>query len=259
MTEIVNILQIVYDATMAIQNPFFTLSDFYCFWIRIQVRLQRWKATAEQLTELPDVLLENLKQRKTALLDHPAMLCAIFLDPRVHKELEREGDSAVQIAKIALTNLNARISSSKTKNSAQNVSNQDNSLEEYFDTQVQIERNDEQSQRTEFMESLDHFHRSIHYMKLEPKQTILEFWEENKSLFPALYEVACIINAIPPSQATVERAFSALKYIFTEHRTRLDQDRLENLLMIKLNPDLAESVNQNNIDAIREKYNRRNS
>lgn len=74
-------------------------------------------------------------------------------------------------------------------------------------------------------------------------------------MFLALYEVACIINAIPPSQATVERAFSALKFIFTEHRTKLDQDRLENLLMIKLNADLAESVNQNHIDKIEKKYN----
>lgn len=206
----------------------------------IQVRLNRWKSNAEQRTELPDSLLENLKQRKTALLDHPALLCAIFLDPRVHKELEREGDTAFQIAKMTLTNLNARIFSLKTKNGSGNSSDQDNSLEEYFDSQVQIERNDEQFRRTEFMESLDHFHRSIYYMKMESQQTISEFWEQNKLLFPALYEVACIINAIPPSQATVERAFSALKFIFTEHRTRLDQDRLENLLMIKLNPDLAE-------------------
>lgn len=196
------------------------------------MRLQRWKSNSEQLTDLADLLLQNLQQRKVALLDHPAMLCAIFLDPRVHTELEKTSNTAFQIAKMALTDLNCKISTLKATNSTENSSCPNDSLEEYFSEQVRMEENDEQSQRTKFMESLDHFHRSSHYMKVESQQTIVQFWEQNKTMYPALYEVACIINAIPPSQATVERTFSALKFMFSEQRTKIDQGRLENLLLI---------------------------
>lgn len=91
-------------------------------------------------------------------------------------------------------------------------------------------------------------------MKLEKSLTIFDFWEKNESSFPALYEVACVVNAIPPSQATVERAFSTLKFVFGVHRTKIDQDRLEDILMIRLNGDLAELIDKNDLAKIEEKY-----
>lgn len=44
-------------------------------------------------------------------------------------------------------------------------------------------------------------------------KSIFEFWEFKEHLYPALYEVACSINAIPPLRGTVERSFSTLSYI----------------------------------------------
>lgn len=254
MTEVVDVLQTVYDATMAIQNPAFTLSEFYCCWIRIQMRLQRMKSNASKLTDLAHNLLENLKNRKSALLKHPAMLCSIFLDPRVHRELVSDAVE-YKIAKMTLADLNERIFKTKGEPSKEVDVNENDSLEEYFNQQVElVQNNAEQYRRTQFMESLDHFHRSVEIMKFEPIQTILEFWEKNKLLFPALYDVACVINAIPPSQATVERAFSTLKFVFGVHRTMLDQGRLEDILMIKLNADMAATINQKDIDRIKRKY-----
>lgn len=252
LTEIVLVLQVVYDATMAIQDPCFTLSDFYCCWMRIQIRLQRINSNSEQLTDLCNLMLENLKNRKRALLNHPAMLCAVFLDPRIHRELELEGETDFKIAKLTLANLNERILI--LKNASATHSDADDSLERYYNESTQLGNFNEQHRRTQFMEELDHFHRSLQYMKLDKNQTIFDFWEEKKILFPALYEVACVVNAIPPSQATVERAFSILKFMFSELRTSIDQDKLENLLMIKLNADLANSINENDIREIKEKY-----
>lgn len=254
LTEVVNVLRTVYDATMAIQNPAFTLSDFYCCWIRIQIRLQRMKSNNGKLTDLPDSLLEKLSHRKNALLKHPAMLCAIFLDPRIHRELESDA-AEFKIAKMTLANLNERVFNLKVEPSNVAEVNPDDSLEDYFNQRIEIEMDTEQYRRTQFMESLDHFHRSLtnSKMKFAQNETIFDYWENNKLFFPALYDVACVVNAIPPSQATVERAFSALKFVFGVHRTMLDQDRLEDMLMIKLNADLAESIDQNNIEKIKEK------
>lgn len=184
-------------------------------------------------------------------MKHPAMLCAIFLDPRIHRELELNGGNELQIARMTLANLNERIFN---LNGEQAKENANNSFDEYFNQCAVLEVDNEQQRRNQFTEVLDHFHRSLQYMKLEPKQTIHDFWECNKKLFPCLYEVACVIHAIPPSQATVERAFSALKFIFGELRTKIDQERLENLLLIKLNGDMADSINQSDIEKIENRY-----
>lgn len=211
------------------------------------------KSNADQLTDLTDLLLENLKNRKGALLNHPAMLCAIFLDPRIHRQLELEGETEYKIAKMTLANLSERIFNLKEKTVENPDENVNESIEEYFQ-QANFLNNGDQFQRAEFMESLDHFHRSLPYLKLNKGQTISDFWESKKETFPALYEVACVINAIPPSQATVERSFSTLKFMFGVHRTRLDQGKLENLLMIKLNADMANEINQTDLEKIKKKY-----
>lgn len=149
ITEVVNVLQTIYDATMDIQNPTFTLSDFYCCWIRIQIRLQRMKSNIEKLTDLPDLLLESLQNRKSALLSHPAMLCAIFLDPRVHRELlQSAAASKFKIAKLTLANLNERIFNLKGDPSKVAEMNANDSIEEYYSQQVGPDINAEQCRRT---------------------------------------------------------------------------------------------------------------
>lgn len=45
--------------------------------------------------------------------------------------------------------------------------------------------------------------------------------------------------AIPPTQASVERTFSALALVLTSHRTNLGDEILENILLVRLNHDLS--------------------
>lgn len=70
------------------------------------------------------------------------------------------------------------------------------------------------------------------------KNSIIDWWKEQKENFPEIYAVAKILNSIPPSQATVERSFSALAYIYGPLRCRLSKDILSDILQIKLNKDL---------------------
>lgn len=44
------------------------------------------------------------------------------------------------------------------------------------------------------------------------------------------------------SQVTIERAFSSLRIILTESRNRLNEEALENILLVKLNPELLDEV-----------------
>lgn len=250
LTEIVNVLKIVYDATIAIQIPHFTLSDLFRCWIRIHVKLQKMKDDSGLLTELVDTLLESLKIRKIGLLKHPSMLCAIYLDPRIYRELS---ENEIQIAKMTLANLNDRIQSLRINLSDSVMSN--DSIEEYFKQQndQQTTSNDTNEKRAHFMQSLDNFRNSLpHESSTNHNKSIFEFWEYKKQMYPALYEVSCVINAIPPSQVTVERSFSALSYMFSNRRSNLKQETLENCLMIKLNAGLALSIHQHDMDELKE-------
>lgn len=255
ISEIVDLLAPVNDVTIAIQREDFTLSELYCCWLRIHVRLQRLKKT-DETTDLCSLLIEYLEKRKTSLLKHPAMLCAIFIDPRIHKELMMNDGTELEIAKLTLTSLNERIQNLKarTEHDSSKKSNTNDSLEEYFLQNVPPHNDDQQHRRTQFIESLNHFHRSVDCMKMEQGEKIIDFWEKQKFIFPELYEVACAINSIPPSQATVERGFSTLKIVFSELRCKLGQEKLEYILMIKLNADLIDQINQSDIEEIKAKY-----
>lgn len=44
----------------------------------------------------------------------------------------------------------------------------------------------------------------------------LEWWKAYQHTYPAIHEVAEVVFAIPPTQVTVERAFSALKIVMSD-------------------------------------------
>lgn len=67
-------------------------------------------------------------------------------------------------------------------------------------------------------------------------------WIARKLTHPELYEVAMVVLATPSSQASVERAFSALALILTDTRTGLGEKTLSNILTIKLNRELFQKV-----------------
>lgn len=69
-------------------------------------------------------------------------------------------------------------------------------------------------------------------------QHAIEYWAERKSLQNDLYELSVITNAVPMTQVSVERAFSALAFILNPYRNSLAPDTLENILLIKLNKDV---------------------
>ena len=74
------------------------------------------------------------------------------------------------------------------------------------------------------------------------KESILKFWKNKKNDFPELHAVACVINGLPPTQATVERSFSVLALIYNNRRSQLSQNMLENILRIKLNAEIVSSI-----------------
>lgn len=81
-------------------------------------------------------------------------------------------------------------------------------------------------------------------------KNVFEFWKDQKFVYPEIYLLATIINAIPPTQATTERCFSSLSFIFDEKRTQLSLILLEQILLIRLNKDLIKTIFDEDLAAI---------
>ena len=65
-------------------------------------------------------------------------------------------------------------------------------------------------------------------------EKIIEFWSERNSL-PAWREFAHLCYLLQPTSACVERAFSMLKYIYTEQQSVSLVDFIKTTLMLTYN------------------------
>lgn len=66
----------------------------------------------------------------------------------------------------------------------------------------------------------------------------LQFWEDKKSAYPILYDIAMIVLAAPTTQVSVERLFSGLSYILNARRTKLKDETLDQILTLRENYNL---------------------
>lgn len=64
---------------------------------------------------------------------------------------------------------------------------------------------------------------------------LIEYWQAKKYSYPFLRKLALIVHAVPATQVSVERAFSALKIILTDLRCNLSERTLRSLMFVKLN------------------------
>lgn len=64
---------------------------------------------------------------------------------------------------------------------------------------------------------------------------------------PELYKLFCLILSLPPTSASVERSFSALKRIKSYTRNTMSQDRLNNLALIAIERGLVKELARGDI------------
>lgn len=250
------VLAIPFEATNVTQIASLTLSDFYFAWKKMESKLKKISNDHRCSSGFVKVLMEKIVERQKYLLDTPAMITAIYLDPRFNFEI-KNNHNAIQIAKLTLADMYNRIMQLKEgecTHSSMNKCDDDDSYEElcvsmglgrtFYGTSSVNERirSEENLSRKELFDLLDAFAAENH--RIHNKCSILTYWESRKKSDPILFELATIIYAIPPSQATVERAFSSLNHVFSYKRTNLLQETLECILNIKLNQDLAQEIFQ---------------
>lgn len=271
--EVVKLLQIPFEVTQLLQRSDCTLSDFYGACIKMREKLKRAKNKENNKTDLAQYLLEEFENRRSHLINNHAMLSAVYLDRRFAIDLT---DRETELAKLALCNLWEKIFLVHNSNVSHDIHTEplntsvdiDSDSEIEFDMSAymfakvrdQMEENivppntstaryddadcEHQPNYTinkdQFLLLLNSFEQK--FKLVHHKMPILQFWKEQKQSFPEIYALAQVLNGIPPSQATVERAFSALAYIYGPLRCRLSAELLTDILQIKLNSQIMESI-----------------
>lgn len=247
---------------MMLQKNEFGLSDFFgCLQL---ITMQLKKAIDEpgtKHTQLAQQLLLFLTQRKTKLVDNPLMITALYLDPRYKCEMESD-ENKVMLAKLTLENLWERVKFARgevVEIVEVPVYNETDSMASYFDELDQHYDNGQSDDISNHSQpnsnrdksligiALSKYERSI-VQRMKSSTRLWPFWENSKDEFGLqLYELASIIHSIPPTQASVERNFSALKFMLTDLRYNLAENLLENLLLIHLNSDIYYSIKNERI------------
>lgn len=255
LAEIVTVLKLPFEVTNAVQNSVYTLSDFYGSWSAMKRSLEKLVLNQDALCGFARTFSEKVYERDSILLNNTAMICGVYLDPRFKFKLSSD---EVLIAKNSLEHLFQRIKMTKESQSVADEIEEDDSFEAecvasglsrvYYgnDSKKKTEKFDNAILEKLF-ESYDEIGR------IHRKCSILEFWNDRKDEDAVLYQLACIIHSIPPTQATVERAFSTLGYIYNEKRTRLLPQMLENILLIRLNNELVEPIYRRDVEALSKK------
>lgn len=236
--EIVAILRTIHKTTLLLQRADATLSDYFGASIEMREKLKIFVRANDRKTDLAENLLAELSIRKPQMLQNEAMLCAIYLDRRFSTELS---DDKKTFARAAVYKMYRRIYESKNTEISSNSA--EFNLESYFAGRENASIDSAQQnvlKECEFSIILDSF--EIKHQRTHANTPVLQFWKEQKINFPQIYEVACVVNAIPPAQATVERCFSSLKFTYSNLRCTLSLELLNDILTIRSNQSLAQEV-----------------
>jgi hAT family C-terminal dimerisation region len=73
-------------------------------------------------------------------------------------------------------------------------------------------------------------------------ENVLQNWERRRYDDANLFQISQIILAVPPTQVSVERAFSALGLVLTARRNRLADKTIDDLLVCKLNVEIFDRI-----------------
>lgn len=262
LKEMVIVLQIPYKATIAMQKKDLTLSDTWGIWLKAIIHLESLAKKRVNKTNFSNCLAKALHVRKQTIFGNPAMLGAIYLDPRFRIEILRD-ENLVEQAICTLANLYCRIErlkSDKSDESDVNASNESSGLNldlDFNDTNVldeyllnrTVESQTNTSHGMPIKTELEFFQPE----HMSSDSSVIQFWKSNKLKHPRLYEIAEAIYSIPPTECQIERDFSKLEFIFTLRRQRLSADILEAILAIHLNSDLFFSIKEEELAKILEK------
>lgn len=266
LKEIIYLLRILYEMTVAFQCQKLTLSDVYGRWLTTQLHLKRCTEKKSYRTGLAQHLHDTLEERKRMIFENPFMYAAICLDPRFQIEITKD-ESKMKKAKdimlkiwrrLNIININTSINDptpTNTQTSLNGLSfdfNPEEALAQHLGKVNQT--NDAPIVQTDHESDIEAIIDTFQPESVPFNTSVLKYWQSAKKDHPELHKLASVIFSIPPTEVQIERDFSSLNFVFSDRRCSLSRERLEEIMLIHLNRDLFELVNHQDIELIREKY-----
>lgn len=265
--EMVRVLSSLYIATLCLQRQNCTLSDFFGFMIGIDIKLKKEVNSTVNKTKLAEILLVQINNRKKLLIENRLMVTALYMDPRYKCELKND-ERKIMLAKMTLEKIHERIQ--KIKKSQRRIEtnqtidsliemdglNGDETMESLLDDvdkyyQENFELDNATTGTQSIAAALDDYDEMTANTRVNSKENVLEFWKQKKDIISEnLFELACIISAIPPTQSSIERLFSALNFIFSDRRCNLRQSLLEDILLIYSNSEFFYEVTNEEVEKL---------
>lgn len=244
--ELILVLKVPYNATIALQNPYITLSDVYGIWMKMKIHLAALSKKKGYKTQLTQNLIECLEERYDTIFSNPKMECCLFLDPRFRNVI-LQNQEVVERTKSNLVDLYYRLKG-LVPNSTIQLSNASSDLNLTFDEQTELNKlmaTNVTQNHTEMHLGIEEAISIFQPDLLPSEKSVLAYWETQKQSL--LYDLAMAVYSIPPTQAQIERNFSSLGHIFTERRYQLSQGRLEQILMIHFNKAIFYTIKKEEI------------
>lgn len=220
--------------TKLLQKQKFSLSDFFGGWGRVKMEMTKLYSDA-----LAQNLLAEMRKREIHVLNNSVLNAAVFLDPRFQQYMPMQNkENAIQF----LSNVHVKLKSIEPENlnNEQHVNNELNTFLNTLMYENECANNDDDYNNLNETVVLNISETLRNFIgEKEPLDiSLFDYWEKKKNVQPALYKLATVVHAVPPTQTTVERSFSAMALILSSLRTRISDENLENSLLIRLNRDL---------------------
>lgn len=233
-----NALQPFSQCITLMQNEQMTMSDFYGLYVLLLANLDSVDNIYSKL------LTEILNKRCNNIINTELMRGCIYLDPRFQAFLdEKQRQGAISyLAEIYnyYCNMTTDVKCVEIKRNMV-LKDSNNILQSLRD--IMKENNNYKKKNRK--EDIEYLLLDFEFVdEIDINQSILNYWEANKYLRPQLYFISQIIYAVPPTEASVERAFSILKFVYSDQREKLDMELLEDILTINLNNDNFKVLNK---------------
>lgn len=208
-------------------------SNFYKYWLELKFES---KKISNNLSERLCTILES---KEKTLLANPMLVSAIYLDPRFKFLLTPpQNEQARRHLKVLYDHTqnvthafnldNVKAEQEEIISSPAHTSDLSDYLK-FLESQQQ--QNPSISNQLKAYAEIENFKQN----RLEPHTNVMEYWSMKKVEYPNLFALAKIVNSVPASQVSVERSFSALKYILNEKQNNLDEEFLQDILLVRLN------------------------
>lgn len=223
--QLKELLEICNHFTVKIQAIEYPFSHFLYDYKKMLLNL-------EKLNNYHSITLkENIIRRMKNLVDSHLLKTAVFLDIRLkgiqNIEEERLAEETI------LFFFNKYLKDEKRiveENEIHILSNEEDSDEILLSSFLDDGSNTNWKNKT-ILDEIGEFKR---LERIPFKRDIFAFWESQKTNLPLLTEIAFLFLSIPSNQASVERSFSDLSFIYYKYRSKLNEKTTEDILFLRL-------------------------